>query len=797
MHHTIKMRWLTIAASLCAAANIAIASGEATFTDSWHDTLVHNSNGDTIDTNGSFNIKISLPLDGVDLSAVDSSTIFTLYIGHAGYERQIVFDSFLGVTGWTPGKTNATFVLTDPYTENNIGNLTVNWTATTISFIGSASVDILAEAAIFSAASEGSPTNYNLDSSITGTYYEIAVSFGPFNYGIPKVPVTGSDEETDPNPDGNGPYPLETGSVTGTADLTPPVLTITGPPADTKVYNNNSFELEGHASDGVGISNIVYYVNGDINNKIETSQFPADAPTNMIAWTAAVNLSENSDARLGNNIITVIATDTLGNTASLSRTFVWIETNIADVGLNPPNVGTIKGITNGQVLHVGNSYAVTATATNKDWIFSDWTDGLRFVENISTHAKPLELPPPIISSNATFVYVDTDGQVTANFLPNPFNNTALAGTYTALFYDNNNGIELDDAGYISLSVTGTGGYSGRLYLASSDSFYTLSGQLAEARDGTIATAEFTIPIGAVVKSEYLAVNLQIDTDTNLSDPGAGMLGGFVNAYSDKTETNLLDAAEIQGQLSLYDTNISAGLYNIVISPVSIDPSQGPGGYGYGSATVSDKTGAAGAVALVLHLADGTSPALSFSTFLASNGVCPLYGSLYSGKGVIMGWMQFALDGSRVISNNAISWEKTAAADKYYTNGFTATPALFGRLYVPPKAGTNILGWENGEFIVDLTYKNLSLPDAIYVPANFDPNNNTFTASDRVAITLTATTGALSGSFYPAASRAAFSGVVIPDGDAGAGYGFYTDTNKETGPILIDNPALMAQHLNSP
>jgi hypothetical protein len=761
-------------ASLCTAANIVASASQITFTDQWHDTLTGNSaNGYGASTTGSFSASVSLPLDGVDLSKADSGTQFSLNIGPAGGAAQIISGTLGDAENYAAGAIRAKFPILDPNTSASIGTVTVSWTATTITVTGSASEDILGEEAQFSSESDDSPTNYTLNSTITGVLYEVSVTLdasdnggGTFHYDNASIPVTGKDTESDPNPDGNGPYPLESGSVTGTGVFTPPTLTITSPAPDFKIYNLNSvIELEGRASDSTGLTNVEYYVNGDINTLTETDQFPGDSPTNSVAWTASVDFS--LVGQVGSNVVTVVATDSEGNEAEVSRTFVWIQTNSAILTISPTAAGKVKGITNGQVLQIGKSYSVTATPAGKDWIFSDWTD----VSN------------DIISSNVTFQYVDTDGTLTANFVPNPFTNADLAGTYRALYYDTNDESVVRDDGYMIVTVTGTGAFTGQIYNADySKTTGSLSGQLSEAPDGSFATA--TPPLVLFGRHDYLQVNLRIATDPVLTDPGAGSMTGFVNSFDNAAATNVTDSAQIMGKLSIYNTNIVAGPYNIVIAPVSIDPSQGPGGYSYGTATVSKK----GTVAVVLHLADDASPTISFSSALAQDGSCPIYAALYGGNAALLGWMRFATDGSGSMSPATITWFTETYDNTILPHGiaFSGQPLLSGGLYLPPKAGTNLFG--EGQtaltFEIDPGYSSsLSLPNEIDVPVTFSPAKNTFSDADKVSITLTATTGALTGTFYPAASKSSitYHGVVVD----GAGYGFYTDkANSETGPIWL-------------
>jgi hypothetical protein len=742
--------------------SLAGSASQLSFTDTWQDKGVGSVNlGFSVATTGSFSANISLPLNGVDLSEADAGTMFTLAIGPSGNTTQIISDSLGDAATFSTAGKSAKFLLTDQNSGNTVGSVTVKWTASTISVSASATEDFLAEEQMFAADSGGFPTNSTLNSAVTGTFYEVSITLdasdnggGIFNYDNQYVTTTGNDRETEFNPpDGSGPYPLESGSITGAGDFAPPKLTITSPSAGFKVYDANPVvDLMGTASDSEGIANIQCYVNGDTNDTIDIDQ-SSDLPTNHLSWTAEVDLSQSGHP--GSNIVSVIAQDLSGNQTIVSRLFLWIETNSAAISVNPPGSGTVKGIINNQILQVGNAYKVTATPANKTWLFSEWTDA----------------SADVLSSNATFEYTDTDGTLIANFVTNEFNGTPLAGTYTGLFFDSNVGVNPSDAGYIVLTVTETGGYSAKLYVATVATPFSFSGQLALAPDDSVAYINTKIKAN---KTDYLVVQIQVPTDTNLADSGAGVLGGSVIAFSDAAETDQIDSATIQGELALYNTNIVSGLYNFAIDPASADPSQAPGGWSYGSATVSKK----GAVTTVLHLADGISPAITFSSLASIDGTCPIYASLYGGNGVILGWMQFATEGSGGFKTNSINWVKFAAPSKFYQGGFGENLQMFGGLYHTPKPGTNVFGWTSGTFISDQGYAGLTLPDKTDVPVTYNPAKNTFSDTEHVTITFTPSTGALSGSFSPAYK---FTGVEIN----GAGYGFYSSQAvKETGPIWV-------------
>jgi hypothetical protein len=779
--NTTLLRWLLVAAGLLAACNIVSAATYLTiFTDSWKDAGTNES----ASTTGSFTINLSVPLGGVDLSEADSNSLFSLSIGIDEDTMQIISTNLGNAQFYSPGQTSATLALTALDGEGNEitnGSVTVSWTATNITVAGSTTGDLLGQGANFAYNSQyGSAKS----SRFSIEYYEVILTLdasdnggGTFTYDNPYVQVIGHNAQTTIKPaDGSGTYYLETGSLIGADILTPPKLTISSPALNFKVYDANPVvDLIGNASDSLGITNIQCYVNGDTTTPVSIDQ-SYEFPTNQVSWTAEVDLSQFG--QVGTNVISVVAQDVAGNQTVVSRAFLWIETNAAVITVNPTGAGAVKGIKNGQVLQVNNGYVVTATPANKNWIFSEWTDG----------------SGDVLSSNATFEYFDLNGTWTnsspptlvANFVANPFNASGMAGTYTGLFdgglyYYYDLATDPRDSGYITVTVTEAGNYSGKLYVAASATPCTLSGQFSVTPDGSMAMAESVVKVG---KSELLDVNLMVGTGGDLT---VGTLQGTVSALYDPYQ---IDYAGIQGELLLSPSYVTPGHYNVYITPASTDPAAGPGGYSYGTATV----GKNGEVGVVLHLADGASPAITFSSFVAQDGSCPLYASLYGGKGVILGWLEFQLapDDPNLTLQGAVNWVKLPVEDKYYTNGFASAPNIYVELYLPPKVGTNNYGWPGEYFVIDQGFFGSSLPDETDVALTFDSAKNTFSVTNntnKVAIALTPGTGLLTGSFVdPTDSKTAYSYVGV-DID-GYGYGFYMGTNKETGPIFIGIPEFL-------
>jgi len=757
---TFLVRSLTLAAGLCTASIIVNASSVATFSDSWKDTAVL----DTTTTNykavtaGAFSVQISL--GGVVSSNFDSNTMVMLMIGPAGKTPTTIFTNRLrDDPKYTSNATSATFPL-----GGTNGTVKVSWAATNITIAGSTKADLLSGEKTYSNSVSSNFFLGEISLIVDSSSNPHGAVFDYLNKNVPVVANNTTTAAAHTNHNGST-TALQAGSINGAADFTPPKVTITSPPANaTFPFASPMVVLRGSASDKYGVASVQLSVDG--GPPISVYQLPMNqtAFETIPVWTApSVDLSKAG--HLGSNLFTVIVFNTLGNSNSVSRNLFLLETNSAVVAVIPASSGTVKGIKNNQVLNQGFSYSVTATPANASWIFSKWTNG----------------SGTVLSTAPMYNYVDTDGTLTAVFAPNPFYSTGLAGTYEALFFDGSPAkVGPTNSGYITVTVTAGGNYSGKLYLGESASPFPLSGQLAVA--GANATGDSKVKVS---KTEELDVQLQVAINPNLQSFGAGMLSGWVIATNNGT-TWLWTEGIKEGGLVQFNPNIVPGLYNVFISPEA-NPAAGPGGFSVASVKVS-KTGDAG---LVLTLADGTSPATSFSTSLTLGGICPIYASLYGGKGVIIGSMQFTTSGSRTIASGPVIWDKMPVNDNFYTNGFSYTPTVVGGLY----QSLNIFEWMVGKFDPDAGLTNVNLAaDTGGVNVIFDPVKDTLVDTNKpnkVAITLNPFTGGLSGAFMASAfnlqsntvALPSFQGVAIDD----QGWGFYKATNQETGPILIKAP----------
>src|SRR5208283_579911 len=138
----------------------------------------------------------------------------------------------------------------------------------------------------------------------------------------------------------------------------------------------------------------------------------------------------------------------------------------------------------------------------------------------------------------------------------------------------------------------------------------------------------------------------------------------------------------------------AGQFTLLLPPGTNAPLGSPGGYGY--AAITNTLG--GISTLGGALADGT-PFL-WSVPIARNGGVPLYQSLYSGKGSLLGWIYFTNEPPQNISSNSsVSWIKPSVPNTLYPSGFTNLTGVLGSPYTnTTKAGMPGLNLTNGFLI---------------------------------------------------------------------------------------------------
>ena len=266
---------------------------------------------------------------------------------------------------------------------------------------------------------------------------------------------------------------------------------------------------------------------------------------------------------------------------------------------NPPSFGTVTP-NDAKVIKTNKVITLTANPKNANYKFVNWTG------SYNTASNPLVFK------------MTNDTIVEANFITNPF--LALAGIYNGLFSAANAPLSQSNAGMLkALAVTSEGAYSGSLLLNGATKSITgnFSPDLLQSSDpvtfrGTESTVE-------------LSMNL-------ISNNPAPIITGTVsNTTQNWVSTNLVAVRAAD------DTQASSA-YTLTLEP-DTNVASTPGGYGYALIAVTAGSSKKATMATITgRLADGT--AFSQSVGLSGDGFAPLYSSLYSGKGMVLGWINF-------------------------------------------------------------------------------------------------------------------------------------------------------------
>jgi hypothetical protein len=245
-----------------------------------------------------------------------------------------------------------------------------------------------------------------------------------------------------------------------------------------------------------------------------------------------------------------------------------------------------------------------------------------------------------------------------------------------------------------------------------------------------------------------------------------------------TVSNQTGAAELAGDRAVFDGRKSisplAGQFTIVI-PGTNNPAVAPGGDSFGTMTV-DK---AGKIHAAFSLADATT--FSQSVPVSKNGEWPLFARLYSGRGLLLGWITLSNAPAEVTGQPA--WIKPASTEsKFYVPGFTNQQSALGSPFVPPGAGTNILVLTNGAGTVEFSGAGLS--NTISNRISLGPDSRVVVISGpKLTMSFNRSNGLMHGKVADpeGVGSFSFSGVVLQSESVARGYLIRSNL---TGPVLV-------------
>jgi hypothetical protein len=226
------------------------------------------------------------------------------------------------------------------------------------------------------------------------------------------------------------------------------------------------------------------------------------------------------------------------------------------------------------------------------------------------------------------------------------------------------------SGMISgLAVTTTGAYSGKLLIGGSNS--AISGSfntLGQASNYVKRTAQ-----------QGGSLNIEMTLHWNATPPNiTGTVTG-ANASANSVTNGASWVANLTNELAVAETN-SAEYTTLLLPPGR------PPGDGY-----ILMTNHAGSFTLIGALADGTP--FSQTLPLSGKGDLPVYGNLYSGHGLLLGWI--SLESGSPAGN--LTWIKKASrSSTLYSNGFTNLAFAQGSPWTNPLPNTAAIDLPSGQ-----------------------------------------------------------------------------------------------------
>jgi hypothetical protein len=462
------------------------------------------------------------------------------------------------------------------------------------------------------------------------------------------------------------PFTMQPGfALTASFNAVPPAVTISSPVANLRtaapVFN-------GTASGHLRLTNVTYSLadsfTGSTSNGSATLTAGAGAVSN---WSITVVPSP------GTNTLTVQCVDVAGDTsAAVSRTFFYK----VPARLELLQAGTGNGIlrgsasipgdilpTNGAMLNLGESYAITATP-DRFSLFSNWVSAAGVTDT------------PLLS----FV-MQSNLVLTANFVSNFF--AAAAGTYNGLF---------SPADAVAVET------SGMLYHSVLRSTGSCSGALLLAGKRYPFTASFDVSGHSAFSAGPLQVDLALDSATP-------QITGTVSTPQWTADLNA----------ELASNTLPSAEYTILFSPSTNVSADSPPGDGY--ALVTDQ---AGLITLSGALADGAS--YNQTVPVSRTGDLPVYAVLYTNTahpdpGLLLGWINLT-NLQAAAPSNALAWiKKPSPSPTHYTNGFTNILFSQGALWTNPPGKTPAISLSNGLLVISNTDLNLTF-------TNIAVSNNT-------------------------------------------------------------------------
>jgi len=346
------------------------------------------------------------------------------------------------------------------------------------------------------------------------------------------------------------------------------------------------------------------------------------------------------------------------------------------------------------------------------------------------------------ASNTAFSY-DSDGNLlTRVSTTNPF--IPIAGSYdglvAALVETSSN------TGTLSITLAGAGSFTGSFNLAGVK--YSFHGAFDPGTGLAQVTATPSAPGGSIT------LNLTLDLTGSSAQVTGSLSGGVASTLSATLAPFNRNTNPVPGNL--------VGSYTALLT--GTDFSQGTG---FGVLTV----GSDGTVKFAGALADGTR--FSQGSTLDQDEIWLLYLLLYNKAGFVSGGVAFSEQPGVSDFAGNLAWMKPVTAGPIYPGSFTENLSVIGSKYIPPVKKQRVLNFPNAS------------PDALFTASGGNlatsplPINVTLTTANKVIgpvadpnhlkLSISTSSGLISGSFLDGAATPAFNGVVFQKQSLGGGF----------------------------
>jgi YD repeat-containing protein len=359
-------------------------------------------------------------------------------------------------------------------------------------------------------------------------------------------------------------------------------------------------------------------------------------------------------------------------------------------------------------------------------------------------------------------------------ISNPFtaleDGFGLAGQFSGMVDPSS--LSNDLGGTLVVKTTATGAFTGTLTLG------TLKYSFSGAFNGGTGVAA---PITLVRKTPFTTnLILSLTLDLVATSATRGGITGTLSGGGPPESVSLFREVWNKTLPATYFADLKGSVYNtaLFLDSAHLDNDLYPQGVSFARIT-ADRLGKASVVG---RLSDGTG--ITSSAIIWPDGQLPLFLSLYTGKGSLVGTLQIGTGYAEdLVTDNDISgsldWKRPAIVGKLYISGFTTRVDATGSVYVAPVKGGRVLdlglavshvpvvinlskGGVTGTISSNVTLSTVNLVTAI------TPNSNA------IKITFSSTTGLVTGEFAIGTRKAKIEGLILPanplnDSEA---YGFF-------------------------